>query len=305
MNKQKISAVINTYNEGKLLENCLKSLNFVDEIVIVDMGSTDNTIEIASKYTSSIFKHKHLSFVEPARNFGVRKATGAWIFVIDPDERVPSTLANKLLEIANQSTIDYMRLPRKNIIFSKWIEHSRWWPDYNIRFFRRGSVVWQDVIHTPPVTTGKGVDLEANQKYAIEHYHYPTIDDYLQKNHRYTNQQSKELIESGYKFDHLDLISKPSSEFISRYFAGEGYKDGLHGFVLAILQAFSVFLVYLKVWEAEGFKSQDKMFSSKQFINLVSSKFSELKYWIYTVNIHLSETKMKKVLLKIRRKFNL
>ncbi len=106
------------------------------EIVVVDMHSDDDTQKIAKKLGAKVFTHKRTGYVEPARNFAIGKATGEWILILDTDEKVSKILADRLKQIsADDNSADYYRLPRKNIIFGKWIKHSRWWPDYNIRFF--------------------------------------------------------------------------------------------------------------------------------------------------------------------------
>lgn len=305
MTKSKISAVITTWNEASNLDDCLSNLGFVDEIVVVDMESTDDTVKIAKQYTDKVYHTPYTGYVEPARNYSIGKASGNWILIVDADERISTTLAEKLEEIVKNDSADFVRIPRKNLVFGQWLKYSRWWPDYNIRFFKKGYVTWQDAIHSIPITEGQGINLEAEPEFAIIHHHYRTIDEYITRLMRYTNRQSRELIDSGYKFAVSDLITKPVNEFLSRFFAGEGYKDGLHGLNLSLLQAFSAFVVYLKVWQEEGFAPQKEILGSPSFRNLVSDKFKELKYWLYTIKIHLSGKKSEKFLLRIKRKLNL
>jgi len=302
MNKIKISAVVNTRNEAENIFDCLKSLHFCDEIVVVDMESEDDTKKIAKQFTDRIYEHKMVGFVEPARNFAINKALGDWIFIVDADERVPKTLATKLIGIADKNEVDFVRIPRKNLVFGEWLHHSRWWPDYNIRFFKKGAVEWQDEIHSVPITYGTGINLEAEPGTALEHLHYRNVDEYFIRALRYSGQQAKELIESGYKFDPADLIKKPIGEFLSRFFAGEGYKDGLHGLVVAFLQFFSVLLIYLKVWQADSHHPvKEKEFSplwQQSFIE----KFKEFRYWFITVKLQNSSSKTEAFLLKLKRR---
>ena len=305
MPKNKISAVITTWNEAVNLEECLSSLDFADEIVVVDMESTDNTVKIAKQYTDKVYRTSYTGYVEPARNFSIGKASGSWILIIDGDERIPPSLAEKLKEITRNDDVDFVRVPRKNLVFGQWLKYSRWWPDYNIRFFKKGYVTWQDTIHSVPITEGIGMNLDPEPEYAIIHHHYRSIDEYITRMMRYTTQQSKELIDAGYQFSLMDLVNKPVGEFLSRFFAGEGYKDGLHGLSLSLLQSFSMFVVYLKVWQEEGFAPQTDVLSNSSFKKLIKSKFTELKYWLYTIKIHLSRKKSEKFILKIKRKLNL
>lgn len=302
MAKINISAVVNTRNEAKNLSDCLKSLEFCDEIVVVDMESEDDTKKIAKSFTDHVFDHKMVGYVEPARNFAISKALGNWVLIVDADERIPKTLAAKLIEISQNETVDFVRIPRKNLIFGQWIQHSRWWPDYNIRFFRKGTVEWQNEIHSIPVTSGNGLNLEPEEGLAIEHHHYNSIDEYFERSLRYSSQQAKELEKSGYQFDPKDFIAKPISEFISRFFAGEGYKDGLHGLVLAFLQMFSVMLVYLKVWQHQGHEPKKAGSFTPVWQKIFLEKFKELRYWYLTVLIQSATSKTRRIFLKIKRK---
>lgn len=253
----KISVIINTLNEEKNFPRAISSIKgFADEIVVVDMKSTDNTVAIAKKEGARVYQYRRVGYVEPARNFAISKATGDWIFVLDADEVLPLTLAKKLKKITQNPHADYYRVPRKNIIFGKWIRYSRWWPDFNIRFFKKGKVSWNEVIHSVPMTVGTGADLGAREDSAIIHYNYNSIEQYLERMNRYTTIQSKELISRNYKFIWKDLIVRPMGEFLGRYFASEGYKDGVHGLALAILQAFSEAVLYLKLWQEEKFLEQ-------------------------------------------------
>src|SRR3990172_12088319 len=255
----KISVVINTLNEEENLPKALASVrNLAGEIVVVDMKSDDMTQEIAKRAGAKVYEHKREGYVEPARNFAIGKAKGPWILMLDADEEVPRILADNLRKISTDSkSADYYRLPRKNIIFGKWIKHSRWWPDYNIRFFLKGSVSWTEVIHSIPMTKGKGTDLEADEKNAIIHHHYTSVNQYVERLNRYTTEHARLLVKDSYNFEWSDLIKKPANEFLSRYFQGEGYKDGLHGLALSGLQAFSELVLYIKVWEKKKFEAHE------------------------------------------------
>lgn len=296
-----VSVVINTLNEEKNIERALKSAQWADEVVVCDMHSEDKTVEIAKKYKAKVVYHKPTGYVEPARNFAIGKANGDWILILDADEEIPERLANRLRDIANATEqIDYVEVPRKNIIFHKWIQNSFWWPDYNIRFFKKGAVEWLDKIHSKPKITGLGVKLEEIEEYAIIHYNYNSLDQYLERLNRYTRQQAKELIEEGYKFNWTDLIAKPLSEFLSRYFANEGYKDGVHGLVLSLLQSYSELIKYLRVWEAGRFKEVD--INIEEFKQQSGGWGYELKYWLNQTT--LSQNPFLKIFRKTKDKIS-
>ena len=275
----KISVVINTLNEESNIERAIKSVDWADEIIVCDMYSEDGTTEIAKKLGAKIFFHKKEEYVEPARNFAISKAANEWILILDADEVITETLARRLQEIANMTKqIDYVRIPMKNIIFGHFMRYSGWWPDYKVRFFKKGQVRWMDKIHRPPETLGQGLDLPADEKFALVHYNYDTVSQFVEKMGRYTTIQAKELKDEGYKFDWNDLFEKPLGEFLSRFFANEGYKDGLHGLALGLLQAFSFLVLYLKLWEMDKFKEQDIVLRQ---LEVQKEKSAEaINYWI-------------------------
>lgn len=278
----KITTVINTYNEERNIKRCLDSVkDFADEIIVVDMHSSDGTVEIAKKFKAKIFFHEYTRFVEPARNFALSKASGDWILLIDADEELNSSLADQLKRIVVEGKADYVEIPRKNMIFEKWINHSNWWPDYLVRFFKNGKVGFSEKIHVPPRTEGQGLRLEATEANAIVHRNYQSISQFIERLNRYTDIQSDELLKSGYKFDWKDLIVKPSNEFFSRFFAGEGYKDGIHGLALSSLQTFSELVLYLKIWEKEGFKQEDL----KNYNRIALKSVNDYIHWLQRINV--------------------
>lgn len=299
----KISVVINTRNEEKNIQRCLDSVRWADEIIVVDMKSTDKTVALAKKYGARTFTHRYTRYVEPARNYAIAKATGDWILILDADEVISSPLAKTLKELTREPKgASFFRLPRKNLIFGKWIKHSRWWPDLIVRFFKKGAVSWSDKIHSIPLTRGEGRDLEPKEANAIVHYHYESISQYLERLNRYTDIQLQELIDADYRFQWVDLIKKPTSEFLSRFFAGEGYKDGLHGLVLALLQAFSEFVLYLKAWEKQGFEAQE--LPLQDFIAEMHQLGKEVAYWWTTTAIKEIKNPLKKLQLMVKRKIS-
>ena len=295
----KVSIVINTFNEEKSLERLLKSLNWADEVIVCDMHSDDDTVEIAKKMGAKVIYHKRLEFVEPARNFAISKASNKWVLLLDPDEELPESLKDRFVDIASKmKQIDYVRVPRKNLIFGRWMKASQWWPDYNIRFFKKGKVIWTDKIHRPPQVLGEGLDLSADEKWAIIHHNYESISQFMERMVRYTKVQADELKEEGYKFDWKDLIKKPLNEFLGRFFANKGFEDGLHGLALSLLQAFSFLIVYLRLWEMQQFKPKELKFEELKDVSKQANQ--ELDYWLKQGN--LSSNPFKRLLQKVKNK---
>lgn len=299
-NMNKLSVVINTLNEAENIASAIKSVKKIaDEIVVVDMESDDDTRKIAKDLGAKIFLHRRMGYVEPARNFAISKARNEWILIIDADERITKTLRKKILNAIQNDSNDYYTLPRKNIIFGKWIEHTGWWPDYNIRLFKKSKVSWEDEIHSVPVTQGQGADFEPIEENAIVHYNYKDVESFINRLNRYSTIQARERVAIHKKFSWQNLISKPTSEFVNRYFNLEGYKDGVHGLALSFLQAFSELVTEIKVWQ------ESKFLEEKTNIHEVSKELrasqKEMNYWISDTLVKESGNFTE----KMRRKFKI
>lgn len=282
--RSKISVVINTLNEEENIKRAIDSVaTIADEIVLCDMYSTDKTVEIAKKLGAKIFYHKNIGFVEPARNFAVSKAEGDWVLVLDADEEISAKLSEHLKKIVELNNCDFVNIPRKNIIFGKWMHASMWWPDPLIRFFRKGTVIWSDEIHRPPTTKGVEFNLPFEQDLAITHYNYKSISEFLLRMDRYSTIQAEEIFDKGEKFNWRDLVTKPLNEFLSRFFAHRGFEDGVHGLALALLQSFSFLIVYLKLWELEKFK--EEKLAVKEVEDLAKKSGKEINYWFRYIDL--------------------
>lgn len=262
------------------------------------MYSTDKTVEIAKKLGAKVFYHKNIGFVEPARDFAVSKAEGDWVLVLDADEEISAKLSEHLKKIVELNNCDFVNIPRKNIIFGKWMHASMWWPDLLTRFFKKGAVVWSNEIHRPPVANGVGFTLPNEEELSIIHYNYKSVSEFLIRMDKYSTIQAKEIFDKGEKFIWKDLISKPLNEFLSRFFAHRGFEDGVHGLALALLQSFSFIIVYLKLWELEKFKEEKLIVKEVGFLAKKSGK--DIDYWFRYVN--LSSNPLLAVLQKAKNK---
>lgn len=299
MKKQLLSVVISAYNEEVKIEDCLRSVQFADEIIFVDNESTDDTIEIAKKYTNKIYTRPNNPMLNVNKNYGFTKAAGDWILSLDADERVTPELAKEishLIEVNGRGDkLNGYFLPRKNIIFGKWIKHTGWYPDHQLRLFRHGFGKFPEK-HVHEMIQADG--LTEYLKEHIVHYNYDSVLQFLQKlGAIYAPNEADQLIESGYSFDWKDTIRLPAKEFISRYFAREGYKDGLHGLILSLLMAFYHFIVFVNIWERQGFKQIDD-----NILNDTQQEFKkfnkELMFWFANEKIKNSQNRLKKIWLR-------
>ena len=280
----KISVVISAFNEEKMIEDCLKSAKLAaDEIILVNNTSQDSTVKISKKYTDKIFTRPNDPvMLNISKNFGFSKATGDWIISLDADERITRQLAHEIKKAVLNKDYNGWEIPRKNIIFGKWIEHSIWWPDYNLRLFRKGFGKFAEKhVHEKLDVIGEVGKLEN----PMVHYNYQTVSQFIRKlDKTYTESETENYLASGKKIYWFDAIRWPTNDFIKTFFFQKGYKDGLHGLVLSQLQAFYALIFFAKVWERkEDFKdlTPDNFFM--EFLRELSKVSKDIKYWIYEV----------------------
>lgn len=247
-----ISTVIVTYNEADSLKNCLRSIvDESDEIVVVDLGSSDETLKVAASFKAKIINHKKVEYVEKVRDFAISKATGEWVLVLDPDEKLTAVLWKRLKEVVVEDKYDVVNIPRKNIFFDKWISHTNWWPDKQLRFFKKGNVSWLDKIHLYPKVEGRILELPSKKELAIEHFGYKTLNDFISRQSRYSTIESQNLYQQGERFSWKNLLWKPIREFLVRYIKHLGFLDGFYGFCLTYLMMIYQLQVMVKLWELE------------------------------------------------------
>ncbi len=300
-----ISVVLSVYNEENNIKDCLESVkDLADEIIVVDNSSTDNTAAIAKKYTTHVYSQKNDERdIDGLKNFGFKHATSKWTFCIDADERVTPELAAEIKEMVGQeSEFSGYWISRKNIIFGKWIQNDMWWPDYQLRLFKTGSGKYTSgKVHRNLEVEGATEKLNS----PLTHLNYTYTTQYVEKLNKYTTIEAEGIISSGYKFNWLDAIRFPVNDFVKTFFLQKGYKDGLHGLVLSMLQAFYMEVVFVKVWEKEGFREYD----NENFIDLVMKEFKQsilkAKYWVASVKITETKNPFKKARLKVARKISL
>lgn len=300
-----ISVVVIAKNSQQTIEQTLKSVQFADEVILVDILSTDDTLRIAEKYCTRIYNFEHDSkFVEPVRNFALAKAKKDWVLVLDADEEIPSTLADKLQEIDQKDLGDVFYLPRKNIVSGFFMQHTAWWPDYQLRFFKRDLVSWSDKIHAAPViaTNQQVSHLEIKEELAILHHNYKDTADYLSRFNRYTDIEAEQKT--------LDIISPAtllrvfSDDLFRRFFAKEGHLDGVRGLYLSVMQAAYQMTVQMKIFDRLGNKASLEKNSQAETIQAWRCFQKELNYWVSDLEIKHSRG-FRKIIALIRKKLSL
>ncbi len=245
-----LSVVMIVLNEAQRIEPVLKSIEWADEIVVIDAFSTDATEKICLRYTDRIYKYPWEGYYKQ-RMRSIEHASYPWIFSIDADEIVSEELKNEILTIINdRNSKNGYFVPRKTRYSGRWIEHSGWYPDYQLRLFRA-----EDVFIEPRlVHEGFSVRGEIGYlKGVLYHHSIDTIKQHVEKINHYTSLDCPQKIQrlGNKQVRWYNLIFNPFFKFIRMYFSNKGYKDGFQGLILAILSAFSTQLLYIKVWEAQ------------------------------------------------------
>lgn len=255
--KSRLSVLLTVYNDAQFLEACLESVKWADEIVIVDMYSTDGSDKIFQAYTDKIYFHPHEIIVEHSQNYGISKTTGEWILKLDPDERILPALAHQIQEIVtNEAEIVAFRLPRKDYMFDRWIQYTGWQGDLKpglIRLFKRKLVDWPKQVHAQPIINGKIgiVEYDPSIDNAIHHVNYTDLTQFIEKLNRYTTAEAQRLYQLKRPFHWLKLFYQPCREFWWRFIQMQGYRDGIFGLILSLLRSFYIMVSYMKLWELE------------------------------------------------------
>ncbi len=246
--RRPVSAVVICFNERDRIAGCLESLAWADEIVVVDSGSTDGTLEIARGYTSRVFEIAWLGF-GPQKQAAVERAAHDIIFSLDCDERVTPELAVEIMEVLRRGSMPAaFSVPRRTFLGDKEIRHSGWTPDRTVRLFDRRQARFSDAaVHERALVTGDTGRLE----HPIIHYSFAGISDILSKMNRYTDLSATQMFESGRRCGFSDYTLRPFLAFAKSYLLRGGFLDGVEGLEIAVAGGLHVFAKYIKLRELE------------------------------------------------------
>jgi len=288
MKHSTISVIVHTRNSAETLNRALSSVrSLADQLIVMDMESEDASREIARQHGAEVFTTKNIGYVEPARNEALAHATGDWIFLLDADEWIESELADRLRSLADvaESAPAAYELPRLNYIFGL-PAGSGWWPDYNLRFFRQGACRWSSTIHAQPKVEGKLNQLPPEKTFAIRHENYVSVSQFIDRMNRYTS------LEEHSSATHP--LRAFIDEFLRRFVVSNGYKDGVYGESLSLLQAMYSALVCIK-------------FSKNDSGNLDALRYvaEVARYWVNTLELERERNPFKRLLIRIKRKLQL
>ena len=245
----KLSVAIITYNEESNIRRTLESVTWADEIVVVDSGSTDRTVEICRSYTEKVFHQDWLGFAKQ-KNLAIDKTSGDWVLSLDADEPLESGLAGEIRTILSSlHPYDGYRVPRKTFFLGKQVRHGGWYPDYNLRLFRKDKGRFEErSVHEAVRVQGS----LGKTRHAIEHYAYHDLASYLSSINKYSSlavDVMKEKGISGFKTSWVNILMRPVLTFVFKFIFRLGFLDGKHGLVLNLFHSYYVFAKYAKAWE--------------------------------------------------------
>ena len=241
-----ISAVILTKNEENNIADCMESLAFCDEIIVVDSDSTDRTEAIAKKMGAMVYTRSLDNNFSNLRNFGLSKATHEWVFFVDADERVSSSLRDEIKEATQRQNNPYQgfRLLRSDIMWGKELLYGETRNLKLLRLAKKEKGRWMGRAHETWRIDGQVGDLENR----LLHYPHPELAEFLEEINVYTDLRAQELYEKGARVYWWSIILYPKAKFFVNYFLKRGILDGLPGLVFAIMMSFHSFLVRGKLW---------------------------------------------------------
>jgi len=259
----KISATIIVHNEEADMAAVCETVAWADEIVVVDSDSTDRTVEIARRFTPKVF-HRPFRGYRDKHEFADAQATGDWIFWIDADERVTAELRAAIEALRRRdpaSLPDGFRMARRAYYLDRWIRYSGWYPDYQMRLYRKAASYWDGV---PPHETARVHGRVETLPGELLHYTKRTLAEHHQVLESYATLAAAHLHRQGERASWLRLWLSPLAAFVRTYFFKQGFRDGVPGLIIALFTAYGVFLRYAKLWEhrhsrpAEGGREPEK-----------------------------------------------
>jgi len=240
----KLSVIVITRNEAANIGDCLKSVSWADEIIVVDSGSADDTVSIAIGLGAQVYEHADWPGFGPQKNRALGYATGHWVFSIDADERVTPALRIELEQAMEEAQADGYYCPRLSQFCGKFIHHSGWYPDYVLRLFKRGAGRFSDsLVHESLLLTGRTAKLTS----PLLHYSYLTLDDVERKVAHYSTAAAEQMFQSGKRSSLMSALLSGGWAFLRTYVMRLGVLDGSAGWNIARMNARTTYLKYRKL----------------------------------------------------------
>jgi len=243
-----VSVTIITLNEAEHIAAAIDSARWADEVLVVDCGSTDGTVDLA-RGTGAVVLCREWSGYVDQKNFAAERASHDWIFSLDADERITPALAAEVRALlAMEPPMRGYRLPRVTYHLGRWVRTTDFYPDYQTRLYDRRAARWRGKYVHESVT----VDGPVGQlRHELEHYSFRNLRDQLDRINHYTTLAARQMYESGRRSSPLHLLVHPSAAFLRNYLLRRGILDGTAGLMISLMNAYSVFLKFAKLWEMQ------------------------------------------------------
>ena len=242
-----VACVVITKNEETNIQDCLRSAQWANELIVVDAESRDRTVELARACGAKVSVRPWPGF-GLQKNFGMTEASSDWILILDADERVTEELRREIKDCLNGWTsgapVAY-RIPRRNFFYGAWVQKCGVYPDYQVRLFRRGMARYNDVaVHENLLVDGEIGTLVGH----LDHYTEQRIRDHFRKFGLYTTLAAQEKSKSVQGVNAADLLVRPLVVFFKTYLAKQGYRDGVRGLIVCTFASMYTFVKYAKLW---------------------------------------------------------
>lgn len=249
----KVSGLIICRNEEKNIEECIKSILWCDEILIIDSYSADSTLEIAKKYSGNIYQNEWKGFAEQ-RKFALTKVNYEWVFSIDADERCTEELKDEIINLLSKDNIpeNGFEIPRKSFFLNKWIKHGGWYPNYQLRLFRKNAAeISNRLVHESYLINGQKGKLKNN----ILHYTVTSISDYVAKINSYSSLSALEKVNRK-NIGFIDIYLLPRIAFFQQYVLKGNFLDGIPGLMVSKFHMITKLLNNMKIREMQNNKNE-------------------------------------------------
>lgn len=243
--REKITAFVITLNEETHIRECLASLRWADEILVVDSFSTDATCDLAREAGAVVVQRKW-NGINEQRQAGLEHCSHDWVFCLDADERVSRELRDEILRLLEKPACASYEIPRHTWYLGRWINHCGWYPDRKLRLFRKSRGSFRGV---DPHDRFQAEGPLGRLKGEIVHFTYRNFAHQIRTINSFSETASAQLQDHGKRFSFLALVVKPPWKFLEVYFWKLGFLDGIAGFVIAVASAFNVFSRQVKLWE--------------------------------------------------------
>jgi glycosyltransferase involved in cell wall biosynthesis len=244
----RLTVTIITLNEAQHIAAAIDSASFADEIVVVDSGSADTTTDIARGKGARVLTRQWTGYVDQ-KNYAAEQASHDWIFSLDADERIPAALADEIRSVlAGDPPYHGYRIPRVAFHLGRWIRTTDFYPDYQTRLYNRRFAVWQGrYVHESVAVDGPSGQL----KNELQHYSFSDLRDQIQRINYYSTLSARQMFESGRRTGPVEILVHPPAAFLRNYILRRGFLDGTAGLTISLMNAWSVGMKFMKLWELQ------------------------------------------------------